>query len=224
MDGTVNDKTNDGSNTLGFDRLDALQENLLNDMYAIVDEATRRELNRLYVEEGVISTCKPGCFHCCGQNIITNIVEAHALTDFIKHEFSPSQIEDLKLRTQQWHEWDKDRPVRADFTHKNKQIAFSAHRHCPMLVEGTCTAYTVRPLVCRRHFVSSNPPACRPFFDPESVEDNPVALMSVVAATNQFSMKIRDLIESTGLNFYDSVMLLPHWLAIEMNWDFMNAP
>jgi len=47
-----------------------------------------------------------------------------------------------------------------------------------------------------------------------------VALASVKAATNPFSVRIRDRIENAGFNFYGSIMLLPHWLAIEMNWDF----
>ena len=31
-------------------------------------------------------------------------------------------------------------------------------------------------------------------------------------------------IEKAGLNFYGSIMLLPYWLAIEMNWDFAIPP
>jgi len=45
-----------------------------------------------------------------------------------------------------------------------------------------------------------------------------------MAATNPFSVRIRDHIENAGFNVYGSIMLLPHWLAIEMNWDFTILP
>jgi hypothetical protein len=33
-------------------------------------------------------------------------------------------------------------------------------------------------------------------------------------------MAIRDHIENAGLDFSRSIMLLPHWLALKMDWDF----
>ncbi len=213
-----------GSDKSGYDLLNTRQENFVSSVYASVDEATGRELNRLYDTEGVIPTCKPGCFHCCGQHILTNIVEAQALTHYIKRQFSRDQIEDLRFRTQQWHEWDETRPGRHHAVHIGEQFSFSAYHFCPMLVEGECSAYPMRPLICRTHFVCSDPPACRPFYDPESIEDDPVSLASVIMATNPFSIRIKNRIENAGLNFNSSVMLLPHWLAIEMNWDFAISP
>jgi len=47
-----------------------------------------------------------------------------------------------------------------------------------------------------------------------------MVLTSVVTATNQFSMSIRDHIEKGGLDLSRSIVLLPHGLAIEMGWDF----
>ena len=204
----------------GIALLDTRQDDLVNSVYSSVDEAVGRELNRLYVEEGVIPTCKPGCAYCCGQHILTNIAEAQALVHYIKHEFSQDHIEDLRIRTQQWHEWDETRPGRHYATHIDKQFESSSYHYCPMLIEGECSAYSMRPLICRTHFVCSNPPACRPFYDPESIEDDPVALASVIVATNPFAVRIKDSIENTGFNFCGSIMLLPHWLAIGMNWDF----
>jgi Fe-S-cluster containining protein len=207
-----------GSNTPGIDLSNTRQERFVNSVYASVDEATGRELNRLYEIEGVTPTCKPGCFHCCGQYILTSISEAQALAHFIKREFSIDQLQALKVRTQQWHEWDDTRAGR----HPTNPIdvAFPVHQYCPILVNGQCSAYSMRPLICRTHFVCSDPPACRPFHDPESIEDAPVALASVITATTPFSVKIRDRIETAGVDFCGSIMLLPHWLAIEMNWDF----
>ncbi|MBU2514971.1 hypothetical protein KJ966_26925 [bacterium] len=206
----------------GIDLLNTRGANFVKIVYSSVDEVVSCEINRLCAEEGVIPTCKAGCFHCCGQHILTSITEAQALAHYIKYSFTQDQIEKLRLRTQQWHEWDETR--RSCSTLTDGQSDFSAYCYCPMLVKGECSAYSMRPLICRTHFVSSDSPACRPFQDPESINDNPVALASVLAATSPFSIMIREHIENAGLNFYGSLMLLPHWLAIEMDWDFATTP
>jgi hypothetical protein len=37
-------------------------------------------------------------------------------------------------------------------------------------------------------------------------------------------MAIKNHIEKAGMDFSRSIMLLPHWLAIQMNWDFAISP
>ncbi len=197
------------------------QEIFVNSVYSSVDEATRRELNRLRIKDCVITTCKLGCYHCCGQYILTNGAEAHALTQHVKREFSIDQIADLRMRTQQWHEWNDSRPGRYPSTNIDVQTVLSDyHPYCPMLVKGSCSAYPVRPVICRTHFVCSDPSSCRPSNDPESREADPLALTSILTATSPFSMRIRNSIETAGFYFGQSIMLLPHWLEIEMGWDF----
>jgi Fe-S-cluster containining protein len=220
MDVVSDDEFFAGSGKLGIDLLNIRQESFVNSVYSSVDKATGCELNRLFVEEGVIPTCQPGCFHCCGQHILTNIEEAKALAHYIKREFSQGQIEDLRIRTQKWHEWDGIRSGRHQAGDTDGQLTSSTYYYCPMLVDGQCSAYSMRPLICRTHFVCSDPPACRPFYDPNSIQDNPVALASVIVATNPFSVRIRARIENAGFDFNGSIMLLPHWLALEMDWDF----
>ena len=103
----------------------------------------------------------------------------------------------------------------------DQQAAFSNYDHfCPMLVNGECSAYPVRPIVCRTHFVCSDPISCCEANNRESKADVPADLKSVVSSTNPFLIAIKDYIESTGVDFSRSIMLLPHYLAIEMGWDF----
>jgi hypothetical protein len=42
----------------------------------------------------------------------------------------------------------------------------------------------------------------------------------VVLAASPFIMAMQEYIESQGVDFSRSKMLLPQWLAIEMGWDF----
>lgn len=198
------------------------EEEFVNGVYASVDEAVRSELSRLRSDDGVIPTCRLGCCHCCGQHILTNIAEANCLAQYIKREFSVDQIYELRMRTQQWHEWDDIRVGRYPSTHTGQKTALSDddNRYCPLLVEGACSAYPMRPVICRTHFVCSDHSYCRQSNDPESIKVDPLALTTVVTAASPFSAVLRDRIENAGLDFNQSIMLLPHWLANAMGWDF----
>jgi hypothetical protein len=103
----------------------------------------------------------------------------------------------------------------------DRQTDLANYDHCcPLLVNGACIAYAVRPVVCRTHFVRSPPLSCWAVNNPEFAEEPPLVLTSVVTATSPFTMAIRHHIENASLDFSRSIMLLPHWLAIEMGWDF----
>ncbi|MDG4476178.1 hypothetical protein [Thiovibrio frasassiensis] len=197
------------------------QETFVKGVYSLVDEAIACELDRLRREEGIVPSCQPGCCHCCRYHILTNSAEAHTLAQYIRREFSAEQLNDLRLRTLQWHAWDNSRPGRHPASTMVVAGDLSLYEHsCPLDVNGVCCVYPVRPVVCRAHFVSSPPRFCFTANDPESAEDAPQVLNSVVEAVSPFSLVIREQIEATGQDFSRSQMLLPQWLAIEMGWDF----
>lgn len=197
------------------------QETFVNGVYSSVDDAIACGLDRLRREEGILPACTLGCCHCCRYHIPMNIAEAHTLAQYVKRELSAAQINDLRTRTQQWHEWDHSRPGRVPSANIDEQTDLSNYDHgCPLMVNNACIAYPARPVVCRTHFVSSHPHFCRAANNPKSTEDAPVVLASVATTARPFSKAIRDHIENAGLDFSRSIMLLPHWLAIEMGWDF----
>jgi len=198
----------------------ALQENLVNGVYSLVDAAVACELERLRSEEGIIPSCKAGCDHCCRYHIVMNIAEAQALAHYIRRELSAEQIAELRMRTHQWHEWDNSRPGRPAAI-ISEQTDLSNYDHCcPLLVNGACSVYPVRPVVCRAHFVSSPPRYCCAVNDQGSTEAVPVVLKSIVEAVSPLSRVIQDHVEDAGFHFSRSNMLLPQGLAIEMGWDF----
>ena len=197
------------------------QENFVKSVYASMDEATACRLDRLRREDGIVPPCRLGCSHCCRYHIIMNVAEAHTLAQYVKRELSVDQIKGLRMRTLQWHEWDKSRPDRYFSANIYPQIDLSSYEHCcPLLERGACSVYPVRPVVCRTHFVCSQPKSCYATNNPESKVDSPVVLTSLVAASSSFSLAIKNHIENAGFDFSRSIMLLPQWLAIEMNWDF----
>jgi uncharacterized protein len=200
------------------------QEHFVKEVYSSLDEATASGLERLRSEEGITPPCKVGCAHCCRYLIMANIAEAHTLTQYLKREWSEDQTRDLRFRTQQWHEWDLSRPGRYPFPDQVRQTDLSNYVPCcPLLINGACSAYSVRPVVCRTHFVCSDPLSCATANEPESAQAAPVVLTSIVTAASRFSLAIKDRIETTGLEFSRSIMLLPQWLALNMGWDFAIA-
>ncbi len=199
-------------------------EAFVHSVYLAIDEAAAQGLDQLRRDEGIVATCKLGCSCCCRYHIQTNLVEARTLVQYIKRELSAEQIEALQERTRRWHQWDNSQPGRYGSEDLDESITPSNYDPCcPLLVDNTCSIYPVRPVVCRTHFVSSDPSSCCAAINPKSTYDIPTVLKSVVAATKPHSNAIRDHLEDAGIDFSRSIMLLPQWLAIEMDWDFALA-
>jgi Fe-S-cluster containining protein len=196
---------------------------MVQEVYGRIDAMAGRELGRLRLEEGIVSSCRRGCCSCCGQHIQTNLAEAHTLGRYIKRTFSVQQISDLKRRTQRWLAWDGvRRQGDPSAEHAVGPELFGDEPCCPLLVDRACSAYPVRPVICRTHYVSSDPSDCRASHDHRPVEHPPVVLTSILLATQPLSLLFRAEIEAAGLDFSRSIMLLPHWLAIEMGWELAS--
>lgn len=188
-------------------------EGFVRGVYADADAAAVRELRRLALEEGLAPSCRRGCDHCCGQHILTSIAEAQALAAFVRREFTSSGLQDLHRRTRSWHAWDGCREGDG-----------GASPDCPLLVAGACSAYPMRPLVCRAHYVTSAPHLCGPSALPAGQRRDPVHLTTVWQATRPFARILQERIEAAGIDFQRTSMLLPHWLAQEMGWEFPPSP
>ena len=213
------------SDEFGADIAITPQEKFVMDTYFALDNAVAHGLDRLQSKDGIVSNCKLGCSYCCRFHIPMNIAEAHTLAQYIKREFSADQINDLRIRTHQWHAWDSSRPGRYPFINIDNKIDISNYIPCcPLLVNGACTAYAARPVICRSHHVSTNPLLCLAANEKNSVQETPVVLKPILTAASPFSMAIKNHIENTGTDFSRSIMLLPHWLAIQMKWDFAISP
>ncbi len=188
-------------------------------VYSAVDAAANRELARLRRLQGIVPSCQRGCCNCCcGQHIQTNIAEAHALGQYIKRNFSRRQIIDLRQRTLAWQAREAFRRGWPGSTGMTPADDFESTPCCPLLVERACSAYPVRPVICRTHFVSSDPCACRPPAEHPPAGPAPHVLTSVIAASASFSLALRTDIEKTGRDYSRTIKLLPHWLVIEMGW------
>jgi hypothetical protein len=196
------------------------EEDFVSRIYHFVDEAAGRELLLLQSKNGITPACKRGCFGCCSQHILINRSEAHALGQFVRRRFSTDEKARLKSRTRQWHLWNDNRSERFPLPGSRPADFDSNRPFCPLLVDGSCSAYSMRPITCRTHFVCSSPSFCRFSNNQKTSESEPLALTSVVTATNRFSKCLKERKNKNVFDFSLETMLLPHWLAIEMGWDF----
>lgn len=194
-------------------------EALVREAYAAADQAVARRLERLGQEEGVEPSCRLHCSHCCRQFILMNVVEAHALSQYVRRTLSVRQQDELLQRTRQWHVWDSARPGRSPAAAVDVADELTDYEPCcPLLVDHACIAYPVRPLVCRTHFVSSPAIRCLSIVDPEVTTRPPLAIHAALEAARPFVDALRQHVESTGADSSRSMMLLPHWLASQMGW------
>lgn len=194
-------------------------EIFMNRIYAGINDATARELDRLRVQDGLEPTCCKGCYHCCSQHILVSPLEAHALIRFIRRTFSPDAIRELAIRTRQWHAWDGLLPGRPPREQPGWNVDLTDYTHnCPLNVNGICIAYEARPMVCRIHYVSSPALACRSLNDGTLKRSVPEVMFSVKAVTMPFTEAVRERIERSGVDFSRSLMTLPHWLGEKMGW------
>lgn len=119
-------------------------------------------LNSEIIEQrGVKLACCEGCGICCSLRIDVFAHEVFPIAHYIRTHFTAGEIADLAARLEAHAE--KVMPL-TPFEHVTRNI------ECPLLQNGRCTVYPVRPHTCRRHH-SQDLAACQYTFDhPDDLE------------------------------------------------------
>jgi len=94
--------------------------------------------------------CRRGFSYCCHMRVVATVPEIIALHDFIALNRSTNEVAALRRRIAALGE------VTSGLTDEQWGAGYFP---CPMLVEGLCSAYSVRPLDCRG-YNSTNLAAC----------------------------------------------------------------
>lgn len=138
----------------------------LKEMYAAIDD-TNRSLEEFARRKGQQIACKKGCQWCCHQPVFAMDYELDFLKNYIEQHFTPAQQAEIKARA----------------TKKNEAIGklhdealLNSKFPCPLLIDGTCTAYAARPVACRI-YLSSDVASCLHFYqNPEDKTRYPALL------------------------------------------------
>jgi Fe-S-cluster containining protein len=126
--------------------------------YQWLDVAIEAELERSYAPV----SCTKGCVQCCGLHILSSELEALAAALWIREELH----REMRRVARQLRRW--ERRLRAfvrqkgDWENQDDFLKDYADEHlwCPFLREDLCIIYSVRPLSCRCHFVTSPAEKC----------------------------------------------------------------
>ena len=205
-----------------------LKRTLLASLYRVYDETTRQ----------YPTACRAGCHACCTRNVLCTTLEA----DLIMHYFEEKNRSDLVERIMTTPRQQIQRPTMT----LNTLAGYCLRREeppeqhmdcpiapCPLLEDGKCPAYEVRPFACRclwsKEICAENGEAC---MDPvlvslngvfeQTIEHTDVGglygnfldLLSVLA-----SEQYRD-----GYRTGRPVQGTPHMLETESNPGFLVPP
>lgn len=101
-------------------------------------------LDRLFADGlaglGASVACKSGCFYCCHLKVDVLPQDIFPIVDYMRKNFSPEKQEAVIQKARE--NWKKIEPM-------TLKEHFAANLPCPLLENGTCSVYSVRPAACR---------------------------------------------------------------------------
>ncbi|MBC2606309.1 YkgJ family cysteine cluster protein [Pelagicoccus albus] len=112
--------------------------NVLKDGYTFIGDNQQKCIDR----HSIRLDCTKGCSHCCHFRVDARSHEILLIASFIKERWTDEDIEELK---------------KSLVTYKEAASTLSYTEHmatnmkCPLLKNGSCSVYQVRPMGCRRH-------------------------------------------------------------------------
>jgi Fe-S-cluster containining protein len=184
-------------------------------VYRDLDRDIECEIERLVDSGGSAISCRKGCKYCCLQTIPATLSEAHAIAQFTKRTFAPGALAVLREKIGAWLRWEgEELPalVEPGITDVNAAVHLYGPP-CPLLLDGECGVYSVRPVACRAHFVTSNPGRCMPRTLPGALDGQPQVVESVHLVATVHALLIRKF---GGADDAKPLSILVHGLAAEL--------
>lgn len=119
---------------------------ILHPLKIAVMSAAQAATSKSLTVKGV--ACKQGCYACCQRYLMISVAEAMLVVEYAKSNGK-------------WEKMKKSAEDQRNLALEVKPaVWFKLGIECPVLSNGKCMAYPVRPLACSSHFVASPPEAC----------------------------------------------------------------
>lgn len=151
--------------------------------------------------------CKERCWYCCCHpGVLASLPEIIRIVIVARQTFSAEELTSLKERARRYADANKGR----DFA----ELAKSPPTPCPLLVDGRCSVYDARPLVCRG-YNSTDVNACRADYENASASIPLFALMK--DAADGFLVAVVQSLRGGGLN--DALVDLGCALSLVLSLD-----
>lgn len=141
------------------------QEEAINDavaeMHNTIDELID-SLSSFALQQAQPIDCKKGCHWCCHQPVFALDYELAFLKKYIAEKFSVEQQKTIQQRAKE--------KVQKLKNLQGEELLNSKHP-CPLLENGSCSAYEARPMACRI-YLSTSVKSCRKFFEDPNDKTN----------------------------------------------------
>ena len=142
-------------------------------------------------KQNISVACFNGCHWCCHQVVFANSYELHYLSEQIKTKFSPYELNELISRTD--NKLDKTTLLTED-----ELLNFKSP--CPLLENGSCSAYTARPMACRI-YLSMKLETCLEFYNhPENETNYPALIEFPLRAGQMMNEGFRAALKEIGVD------------------------
>lgn len=147
--------------------------------------------------------CKKGCEYCCHQPVFANIQEVLLVVQYIKSNFSTKEIEEITQKAKAKKE--------ISASGKAKDLIKFSHA-CPLLKDGACSVYSVRPMACRI-YMSSDVKSCIKRYELSSDTNSFPALFEflLIAGRNMnegFAVRLSELKLQISENRFEELLYL----------------
>ncbi len=198
-----------------------------------IDHTALAELARAYLREiddalvraegalgviGVELSCRPGCSACCSLPVNATYPEAVFAVAYIRERFSPDEIRTLVERADEWIAWSGNE-LSGYANGADLASVYSLYGPgCPLLKDGLCSIYPVRPMGCRVHCSTSDPALCGPEKRHSPLYNPSGFVEEVVAEVKPFCLRYRQYLEEMGIDFESSLRPLSEMLVELLCW------
>jgi len=108
--------------------------------------------------------CRAGCSWCCYFTVDIRAVEAFRIVDFIDRDLDEAERRRVRAEIE---------ANRAILKSLDEDQRYRRNLKCPLLRDGTCVAYAVRPQSCRNYHATDADGCRRAFEDPSDVDIDP---------------------------------------------------
>ena len=149
-----------------------------------------QSFDTLVTQNGKKIQCQKGCSWCCHQPVFALSFELEYLNDFVTQNFDKQKQDEIQKRA-------KDKKHKLDSL-TDKDLLHSKIP-CPLLENGTCTAYEARPMACRI-YLSTNIKTCLDFYNrPEHEKSIPALLDFPMRAGRMMNEGFKSALKNNGI-------------------------
>lgn len=158
-------------------------------LYAAID-GLNESIIALAKRQNTDVACYKGCHWCCHQAVFANSYELHFLSENIKKTFSSEELSGLIERTE----------AKYSMTSKlGDEEILKYKAPCPLLKDGACSGYAVRPMACRI-YLSTKLETCLEFYrNPENEANYPALIDFPLKAGRMMNEGFRTALKEFGI-------------------------